>query len=63
MRGLSLAVVGVMASVCWTILRQPGVVWSGWLIAVGALLLAASRRVNLIVILGLAGAVGYLIYW
>jgi len=62
MRGLSLAVVGVMASVCWTILRQPGVVWSGWLIAVGALLLAASRRVNLIVILGLAGAVGYLIY-
>ncbi|HEY8282791.1 MAG TPA: chromate transporter [Chloroflexota bacterium] len=62
MRGLSLAVIGVMASVCWTILRQPGVIWSGWLIAVGALLLAASRRVNLIVILGLGGAAGYILY-
>lgn len=62
MRGLSLAVIGVLASVCWTILRQPGVIWSGWLIAGGAFVLAASRRVNLIVILALAGALGAIIY-
>src|SRR5437588_6784454 len=28
MRGVSLAVVGILFTVCWTILRQPGVGWT-----------------------------------
>jgi chromate transporter len=62
MHGVSLAVVGLLLTVVWTILRQPGVDWKGLLIAAGAFLLALSRRVNLLVILGLAGVVGYLLY-
>jgi chromate transporter len=62
MRGISLAVVGVMASVCWTILRQPGVDWKGLLIAGGAFALASSRRVSLIAILALAALIGLAVY-
>lgn len=62
MRGVSLAVVGILLTVAWTVLRQPGVDGKGLLIAVGAFGLAASRRVRLPIILGLAGVVGYLVY-
>lgn len=62
MRGISLAVVGILVTVCWTIMRQPGVDWTGWLIAAIAFGLAMSRRVNLIVILGLAAIAGYVLY-
>jgi chromate transporter len=62
MRGVSLAVVGLLLAVVWTILRQPGVDWKGLLIAVGAFGLALSRKVNLLLILGLAGVVGYFLY-
>ncbi len=62
MRGVSLAVVGILLTVCWTIVRQPGVDWTGWLIAAAAFGLAVSRRVHLIVILGLAGVAGYWLY-
>ena len=62
MRGISLAVVGITLSVCWTIIRQPGTDWMGWLIAVAAFALAATRRVPLIAILALAGLAGYLLY-
>ncbi len=62
MYGVSLAVVGLLLTVVWTILNQPGVDWRGLLIAVGAFALVMSRKVNILVILGLAGLVGYLVY-
>ncbi|GAC1387454.1 MAG: hypothetical protein NVSMB33_17070 [Ktedonobacteraceae bacterium] len=62
MRGVSLAVVGILLTVVWTILHQPGVDWKGLLIALGAFGLALSRRVNILIILGLAGLAGYLLY-
>jgi chromate transporter len=62
MRGLSLGVVGVLLSVCWTIVRQPASDWKGWLIAATAFGLALSRRVNIIAILMLAAAAGYVMY-
>ena len=62
MYGVSLAVVGLLLTVVWTILRQPGVEWRGLLIAAGAFGLALSRKVNLLLILGLAGLIGYFLY-
>ena len=62
MYGVSLAVVGILLTVAWTIFNQPGVDWKGLLIAVGAFGLALSRKVNILIILGLAGLAGYLLY-
>ena len=62
MHGVSLAVVGILLTVVWTILRQPGVDAKGLLIALGTFGLALSRRVNVLLILGLAGLVGYFLY-
>ncbi|MBV9710833.1 MAG: chromate transporter [Ktedonobacteraceae bacterium] len=62
MRGISLAVVGILLTVVTTIIRQPGVDWKGWLIAVCAFGLALSKRINIIIILSLAGLAGYLLY-
>lgn len=62
MRGISLAVVGILLTVTWSIITQPGIDWRGWCIAGGAVLLGATKRVNLIVILILAGIVGYFVY-
>ncbi len=62
MNGISLAVVGLLLTVVWTILHQPGVDWRGLLIALGAFGLALSRKVNILIILALAGLVGYFLY-
>lgn len=62
MQGVSLAVVGILLTVVWTILHQPGVDWRGLLIALGAFGLALSRKVNVLLILALAGLVGYFLY-
>jgi chromate transporter len=62
MRGVSLAVIGILFTVCWTILHQPGVDWRGWPIALAAFALARTKRVPLIIILGLAGITGYVLY-
>jgi chromate transporter len=62
MRGISLAVVAISCSVCWTIIRQPGVDWMGWIIAAVAFALAMTRRVNIMVILALAGCAGAVLY-
>jgi chromate transporter len=62
MHGVSLAVIGLLLTVVWTILRQPGVDWRGLLIAAGAFGLALSRKVNILIILALAGVVGYFLY-
>jgi chromate transporter len=62
MRGVSLAVVGITLTVVWTIIRQPEVDWKGGFIGLAACGLAMSRRVNLLLILALAGVAGYLLY-
>ena len=62
MYGVSLAVVGLLLTVVWTIFNQPGMDWKGLLIAAGAFGLALSRKVNILVILGLAGLAGYVLY-
>ena len=76
MHGVSLAVVGLLLSVVWTILRDwhmeylcrgstcaLGVEdWKGLLIAGFAFGLALSRKVNILIILGLAGLAGYVLY-
>jgi chromate transporter len=62
LRGVSVAVIGLLITVVWTILHQPGVDWKGWLIGASAFGLAMSRRVNILVILVFAGVVGYLLY-
>ena len=62
MRGVSLAVVGILLTICWTVMQQPGADWTAWPIAAVAFALALSRRVNLVVILALAGVAGYLLY-
>jgi chromate transporter len=62
MHGVSLAVVGLLLTVVWTILHQPGVDWKGLLIAMAAFGLALSRKVNILIILSLAGLAGYVLY-
>lgn len=62
MHGVSLAVVGLTLSACWTILYQPSMDWRGLAIAVGACGLAQSRKVNFLIILTLAALAGYLLY-
>ena len=62
MYGVSLAVIGLLLTVCWTILYQPDVDWKGLLIACGAFALALSHKVNILLILGLAALAGYLLY-
>jgi chromate transporter len=62
MRGVSLVVVGILLTVCWTVMSQPGTDWTGWPIALAAAGLALTRRVNLVVILALAGLVGFALY-
>ncbi len=62
MHGVSLAVVGLLLTVVWTILHQPGVDWKGLLIALAAFGLALSRKINILIILSLAGLAGYLLY-
>lgn len=62
MDGVSLAVVGLLLTVVWTILYQPEVDWKGLLIAAGAFGLALSRKVNILMILGLAAVAGYVLY-
>jgi chromate transport protein ChrA len=60
MRGISLGVVGIQLSISWTILLSSGSNWRGWLIGGGASVLALNKRVNVLVILALAGLAGYL---
>jgi chromate transporter len=62
MRGISLAVVGILLTVVWAIIRQPGTDWKGWIIAAAAFGLALNKRVNIIIILALAGIAGYFLY-
>lgn len=62
MQGISVAVVGILLTVNWTILHQPGVDGKGLLLAAGAFALAVSRKVHILLILVLAGIAGYILY-
>jgi chromate transporter len=62
MRGISLAVIGILISVSWTILTRSNLDWRSVVIAVGACGLMLTNRVNLLVILVLAALAGYLLY-
>jgi len=62
MRGISLAVVGVLLTVVWSIISQPLVDWKGYVIGGVAFGLAFTRKINILLILVLAGATGYFLY-
>lgn len=62
LRGISLSIIGVTISVSWTILSHSTLDWKSWLIALAACGLGMVKRVNLLVILALAAAAGYLLY-
>lgn len=62
MRGISLAVVGLTLTVSWTIINGPQLDWKSLLIGLTAFGLGLSRRVNVLVILGLAAVCGLLFY-
>ena len=62
MHGVSLAVVGLLLTVVVTILYTWNMEQLRLLIALGAFGLALSRKVNILIILGLAGLAGYLLY-
>lgn len=61
-RGLSLGVVGLTLPVTLGLALSTVTDWRGVVIASGALVLALSKRVPVIVILALAGLAGYLFY-
>ena len=61
-RGLALAVVGLTLSVAWSLARSAIIDWRAAAITLAALGLALSRRIPVVVILGLAAAAGLLIY-
>ncbi|HEY3344692.1 MAG TPA: chromate transporter [Anaerolineaceae bacterium] len=61
-RGLALGVVGLTLAVTWSLVGAAITDWRGVLIAVGALALALSKRVPVVVILVLAAVVGLLVY-
>ena len=62
MRGLSLAVVGLVLVVAFSLANAPGIDWRGWLVGLGAFLLALSNRVHVIFILLLAAGAGLLFF-
>jgi chromate transporter len=62
MRGISLAVVGVLLTVVWSIISQPLVDWKGYIIGGVAFGLAFTRKINILLILVLAGVTGYFLY-
>lgn len=61
-RGLTLGVVGLTLAVALGLARSTVTDWRGILIAAGALGLALTKKVPIIVILALAALAGYLLY-
>jgi hypothetical protein len=62
MRGISLAVSGTFITIFITTSAQANTDWKAWLISAIAFGLVLSRRVNILVVLILAGCAGYLLY-
>jgi chromate transporter len=61
-RGLSLGVVGLTLAVAWALARSAIADWRGVAIMLGALALAVSKRVPVILILALAALMGLALY-
>jgi chromate transporter len=62
-RGLALGVIGLTLTVALGLARTAIIDWRSLVIAVCALGLALSKRVPIILILGLAALAGCLLYW
>jgi chromate transporter len=62
MRGIALAVVAIQLTVGWVIISQNRGDWRMWLIVVVAAVLALAKRVPLLVILGVTGVIGYILF-
>ncbi|MEO6889589.1 MAG: chromate transporter [Ktedonobacteraceae bacterium] len=61
MRGISVAVVGILIAVVWSIMKQSPD-WKGLLIGLAAFGLSMTGRVNIVIILLLAAGTGYVLY-
>lgn len=61
-RGVSLAVVGLLLVVVWQVLSGPEVGWEGIIVAIGAFGLAYFLRVNIVIVLVLAALSGFALY-
>ncbi|MDB5080115.1 MAG: chromate transporter [Chloroflexi bacterium] len=61
-RGVSLAVVGLLLVVVWSVLSGPAIGWRGVAIALGAFALAYAARVNIVIVLALAALSGFILY-
>ncbi|MEI7556318.1 chromate transporter [Candidatus Chlorohelix sp.] len=62
MRGVSLAVVGLFIIVIISLVTSVGLEWKTVIVMIGTFGLSFSRRVNILLILGLAALGGYLLY-
>ena len=62
MRGISLAVVGLFIIVIISLVSSVGFEWKTLIFTIGAFILSFSRRVNVLLILGLAALGGYLLF-
>jgi chromate transport protein ChrA len=62
MRGIVLAIVAIQLTVGWVVISQSRGDWRMWLIIVVAAVLALAKRVPLLVILGVAGVIGYILF-
>lgn len=61
MRGISVAVVGLLIVTVWSLLGG-GADWKGLIFALGAFALSYSKRIPVLVVLALAAAGGFLVY-
>jgi chromate transporter len=62
LRGISLVVASTSLTIFWLTGARAGSDWRSWLICAGAFALSLTKRVNILVILVLAGIAGYFIY-
>jgi chromate transporter len=61
-RGVSLAVVGLLLVVVWSVLSGPGIGGIGVGIALGAFGLAYALRINIVIVLALSALAGFAFY-
>jgi chromate transporter len=61
-RGITLGVVGLTLGVAWTLFSSTVSDWRGVAITLGALTLALTKRVPVVVVLALAALAGWLLY-
>ncbi|HEX4206715.1 MAG TPA: chromate transporter [Ktedonobacteraceae bacterium] len=62
MRGITLAVAGIQITASWSVMKSSGTDWKTWAIAVAAIGLILTKKIPILLIVALAGIVGFLIY-